>query len=168
MLVWLMKIINFLCQMKINIISVGKFDNMGYQVAFENYLKRIKLFKVELKEINLKFSKNHEINKIKQQEQEAILQYCKPNSANILLDENGKNFSSVQFASYLQRHLMLTSELNFIIGGAFGVSDYLKQNTNFVWSLSLLTLPHLLVRVLLCEQIFRAQTIINNHPYHKA
>ena len=88
MLVWLMKIINFLCQMKINIISVGKFDNMGYQVAFENYLKRIKLFKVELKEINLKFSKNHEINKIKQQEQEAILQYCKPNSANILLDEN--------------------------------------------------------------------------------
>lgn len=165
--VLLMKIINLLCQMKINIISVGKFDDMGYQIAFENYLKRIKLFKVELKEINIKFSKNHEINKIKKQEQEAILQYCKPNSANILLDETGKMLSSMQFSSYLQQQLILTSELNFIIGGAFGVHDYLKQKTNLVWSLSLLTLPHLLVRVLLCEQIFRAQTIINNHPYHK-
>ncbi len=167
MLVWLMKIINFLCQMKINIISVGKFDDMGYQIAFENYLKRIKLFKVELKEINIKFSKNHEISKIKQQEQEAILQYCKPNSANILLDEAGKMLSSVQFSNYLQQQLMFVSELNFIIGGAFGVSDYLKQKSNIIWSLSLLTLPHLLVRTLLCEQIFRAQTIINNHPYHK-
>ncbi len=161
------KIINFLCQMKINIITVGKFDDMGYQIAFENYLKRIKLYKVELKEINLKFSKNHEIAKIKQQEQEAILQYCKPHSTNILLDETGKALSSKQFANYLQQQMMLTSELNFIIGGAFGVSDYLKQNTSLIWSLSLLTLPHLLVRTLLCEQIFRAQTIINNHPYHK-
>ena len=162
-----MKIINFLCQMKINIISVGKFDDMGYQIAFENYLKRIKLFKVELKEINLKFSKNHEIAKIKQQEQEAILHHCKPNSTNILLDEAGKTLSSKQFANYLQQQMMFSCELNFIIGGAFGVSDYLKQNTSLTWSLSLLTLPHLLVRTLLCEQIFRAQTIINNHPYHK-
>ena len=64
--------------MKINIISVGKFDDMGYQISFENYLKRIKLFKVELKEINIKFSKNYEISKIKQQEQAVILQHCKP------------------------------------------------------------------------------------------
>jgi 23S rRNA (pseudouridine1915-N3)-methyltransferase len=153
--------------MKINIISVGKFDDMGYQIAFENYLKRIKLFKVELKEINIKFSKNHEISKIKQQEQEAILQYCKPNSANILLDEAGKMLSSMQFSHYLQQQMMFISELNFIIGGAFGVSDYLKQKSSIIWSLSLLTLPHLLVRTLLCEQIFRAQTIIHNHPYHK-
>lgn len=153
--------------MKINIISVGKFDDMGYQISFENYLKRIKLFKVELKEINIKFSKNYEISKIKQQEQAVILQHCKPNSVNILLDEAGKMLSSMQFSDYLQQQLMAVSELNFIIGGAFGLSDYLKQKTNFVWSLSLLTLPHLLVRVLLCEQIFRAQTIISNHPYHK-
>jgi 23S rRNA (pseudouridine1915-N3)-methyltransferase len=151
--------------MKINIVSVGKFDDLGYQVPFYKYLQRINFCKLELKEINLKFSKGFEIEKIKQQECEAIIKLCKSQHCNILLDEHGKQLTSIAFANYLQE--LSSKEINFIIGGAYGVTTELKRQCHIMLSLSNLTLPHLMARALLCEQIFRAQTIINNHPYHK-
>lgn len=89
-------------------------------------------------------------------------------SHKILLDENGKIFSSVSFANALRLHRDKgTPEIIFFIGGATGVSPKLKQNFDEVLSIGKMVWPHLLVRVLLMEQLYRASTILAGLPYHK-
>lgn len=82
----------------------------------------------------------------------------------ILLDETGKNLSSPELATILEQQ---SSEVVWlVIGGAYGVSDELKQRANLIWSLSRLVFPHQIVRLILAEQLYRAQCIIGHHPYH--
>jgi 23S rRNA (pseudouridine1915-N3)-methyltransferase len=153
--------------MKITIISLGKFDKPFYIQYFENYKKRLK-WQVDLIELDLKNSNNLEPQKIKDQEAKLIEKHIKNFSKIIALDENGKQFSSIELAKNLENiGLEGSSNIAFIIGGAFGLSQDIKKKADILMSLSKLTFPHLMVRIILIEQIYRASTIIYNHPYHK-
>lgn len=153
--------------MRIKILSIGKFENSPHKIVFENYLKRLK-WKVELRELELKNSQNMSAQKIKEGEGELILKALKPNSKIILLDENGKQFSSRAFAKLISDSALNgDSDLTFVIGGSDGLSKSLLEKSHLKISLSLMTFPHLMVRAILAEQIYRAQTIIEGHPYHR-
>ena len=84
----------------------------------------------------------------------------------ILLDERGRNLSSPELSEILSQQFVNSREVVIIIGGAFGVSEEIRQKTNLVWSLSRLVFPHQFVRAILTEQIYRAQEIYNGGKYH--
>lgn len=84
----------------------------------------------------------------------------------VLLDERGSNLSSPELAQTLQRGFEAGKQVTFIIGGAYGVDDRVRQRAELVWSLSRLVFPHQLVRLLLAEQVYRAQEIVGGRPYH--
>ncbi len=100
-------------------------------------------------------------------EAEKIQKKMKPGAHAIVLDEKGIQWSSTDLAWELQQLMNGSStEINFILGGAYGLAVELKENAKQRWSLSKLTLPHRLARVLTLEQIYRALTILRNVPYH--
>jgi len=104
---------------------------------------------------------------LKEDEGKRVLGLLQPNDQLILLDERGKNIASPDLARLIEKHAQqATKNLIFLIGGAYGVSDAVKKRANFVWSLSNLVFPHMLVRLLLAEQLYRACTIIRNEKYH--
>ena len=153
--------------MKITILSIGKFDKSPFRELFEYYLKRLK-WKIELREIEFKNTKSFEESKIKQEEGVLLLKNLHNFSKIIVLDERGKQFSSPEFANILENfNVSGDSNIAFIIGGAFGLSEEVKNKADILLSISKMTLPHLMVRGFLIEQIYRASTIISNHPYHK-
>lgn len=153
--------------MKITIISIGKFDNSPHRLAFENYLKRMK-WDVELKEFDLKNAHNLSVDKIKEGEGKLILKAIKSGSLAIILDEKGKEFTSQNFAKLIADFsLHGNSHLTFIIGGANGLSSEVLGKADLKIALGLMTFPHLMVRSMLMEQLYRAQSIIAGHPYHK-
>ena len=104
---------------------------------------------------------------LKNKESELILSQLKKEDYLVLLDERGKQITSVQLADFLQKRAN-ESEKNiiFLIGGAFGVAETITKRANFTWSLSPLVFPHQIVRLLLAEQIYRACSINRNEKYH--
>lgn len=152
--------------MKITILSIGKFRNQDpSRELFLEYQKRLN-WKVELKELELKGNIQGEALKIK--EGELLLSKVPNNSKIIALDEKGKMFSSPEFATVIKNYgNQGSSDLTFIIGGADGLSNELKQKADLMLSLGKMTFPHLMIRSFLIEQIYRANTIINGHPYHR-
>lgn len=104
-----------------------------------------------------------------QAEEAAFLQSCiAPHAKTIVLDERGKNISSPELANILEKWMAAgTSEICFLIGGADGHLEETRQKADLILSFGKLTLPHILMRAVLVEQIYRAETIINHHPYHR-
>ena len=153
--------------MKISIISIGKFENSPIKAVFENYMKRIK-WKVELKELELKNAQNLSSQELKNREAALILKEIKPGSKLIILDEKGGEYKSRDFAKMLSNLAVQgESHFTFVIGGSDGLADEILKMPAIKLSLGLMTFPHLLVRAMLLEQIYRAQTIIEGHPYHR-
>lgn len=153
--------------MKITIISIGKFENSPHKEVFQNYLKRMK-WNVELKELELRNSKNLPVEKLKEEEAKIIAKAIKLGSVVIALDEKGKEFTSQNFAKLLADFsLHGNSHLTFIIGGACGLAPGILQKAQLKIALGLMTFPHLMVRAILLEQLYRAESIIAGHPYHK-
>lgn len=153
--------------MHISIISIGKFENNPQKAVFENYLKRLK-WKIDLRELDLKNSNNLTVEKIKTGEAELILKALKPSSKIIALDEKGKAFSSRDFAKLISDFAVQgNSDLSFVIGGANGLAESLLKKADLKLSLSAMTFPHLMARVILLEQLYRAQSILSGHPYHR-
>ncbi|RXK87157.1 23S rRNA (pseudouridine(1915)-N(3))-methyltransferase RlmH [Filimonas effusa] len=104
---------------------------------------------------------------LKKQEAASILQLLQPDDQLILLDERGKQLSSPELARLIQQKANESSRrLIFLIGGAFGVDEQVTHRANHVWSLSKLVFPHMLVRLILSEQVYRACTILRNEKYH--
>jgi 23S rRNA (pseudouridine1915-N3)-methyltransferase len=85
----------------------------------------------------------------------------------IACDERGQEISTLQLAEKLSNWQSLGKDVSVVIGGADGLHASIKQAAGFIWGLSKLTLPHAFVRVLLCEQLYRAHTVNSNHPYHR-
>ncbi len=102
----------------------------------------------------------------RQEESERILARINGNSYVVLLDEVGKNISSLQLADLISAQFIHSRSITIIIGGAYGVTDELRARAAFVWSLSGLVFPHQLVRLLLIEQVYRAQEIAAGGKYH--
>lgn len=102
----------------------------------------------------------------RQEESDRILSRLNDNDYVILLDETGQNVNSIELSKLLRAPIDNSKQLILVIGGAYGVDSSIHKRSNFIWSLSKLVFPHQLVRLILTEQIYRAQEISNNKPYH--
>jgi 23S rRNA (pseudouridine1915-N3)-methyltransferase len=155
--------------MQIDLIAVGKRMPAWIEAGFKEYAKRLpKNINFNLIEINPAIrSKNNNTENFKLKEEENINGSLSQSSIIIALDEHGKSISSQSLADQLQTWNDDNQHINLIIGGADGLSDGIKNKANQLWSLSEMTLPHGLVRVMVVEQLYRAWTITQNHPYHR-
>lgn len=152
--------------MKISIWSVGKNHEAYIKDGISEFTKRIShYYPIDWQLITP--SKAAQSNSIKKEEAQNILKQLAPNDVLILLDETGKMINSPGLANLIQQKAnQSTQKLIFLIGGAYGVNDEIKKRANFTWSLSQLVFPHMLVRLLLAEQIYRACSILANEKYH--
>lgn len=143
----------------ITILAVGKKTDRNLIDAIEGYQKRLdKPF--DVKWVLIPYSAK-DGNEARQDESERLLQHIKPGDKVILLDERGKQLTSPDFSAELAK-----DNYTVVIGGAYGVNDELRQRANLIISLSQMIFPHQLVRLILMEQIYRAQCIYHHHPYH--
>jgi len=155
--------------MNIKLLAIGKTDDKNLQTLIEQYQKRLSFYvKFDLEIISdIKKAKNLSEAQQKEKEGELILSKITPTDQLILLDENGKSFSSVGFSDYLQKKMNSgVKALVFVIGGPYGFSDAVYQKANGKVSLSEMTFSHQMVRLFVVEQIYRAFTILRNEPYH--
>ncbi len=158
--------------MKIKIYSIGKIKEQYLKDGINEYLKRISSYSnIEIIEVNDSKVKDNpnssDIEKAKNEEGERVLKLLK-NDYLIGLDLNKKEQTSEEFAEFLQSKLVEGgSNVSFVIGGSYGLSDELKKRCNTSISLSKLTFLHQMTRLILLEQIYRAFKILNNETYHK-
>ncbi len=155
--------------MKIKLLVIGKTDDRYIAEGVKKYLGRMKYYiPFEYTELpDIKNSKNLTQERQKILEGELLLKNIQPGDHVVLLDEKGKNFTSREFASYIEKRMISgIKRVVFIIGGPFGFSDDIYSVANDKISLSKMTFSHQLVRVIFFEQIYRAMTIIRNEPYH--
>jgi 23S rRNA (pseudouridine1915-N3)-methyltransferase len=155
--------------MKISFWSVGKTNEAYVKQGVEEFTRRIsKYFKVEWTIIPM--PKNAGMMSemdLKKKEGEMILGRLEKTDYLVALDERGKQLNSVGLANFLQaRANESVKNLVFVIGGAFGLDESVLKRADYKWSLSALTFPHQLVRLILAEQLYRAYTIMKNEKYH--
>ena len=155
--------------MKISFWSIGKANEPYIRQGVEEFTRRISnYFKVEWNIIPV--PKNAGMMSemdLKKKEGEMILDWLDKNDYLVALDEKGKQLSSVDLADFLQaRANESVKKLVFVIGGAFGLDEAVLKRADHKWSLSQLTFPHQLVRLILAEQVYRACTILRNEKYH--
>jgi 23S rRNA (pseudouridine1915-N3)-methyltransferase len=156
-------------EMNIKLLAIGKTDNKALQQLIDDYTKRLSFYvKFELEIIpDIKNVKNLSEAQQKEKEGELILSKLSPTDQLILLDENGKNFSSVGFSEELQKKMNSgIKTLVFVIGGPYGFSQEVYSKAQGKVSLSLMTFSHQMVRLFFIEQVYRAFTILRNEPYH--
>lgn len=155
--------------MTIKLLAIGKTDSKPLNLLIDEYIKRLGFYvKFDLEIIpDIKNAKNLSESQQKQKEGELILSKTKPTDVLILLDENGKQFSSEGFSNYLQKHMNSgIKQLVFVIGGPYGFSDEVYQKANGKISLSKMTFSHQMIRLFFIEQLYRGFTILRNEPYH--
>lgn len=146
--------------MKILILTVGKEKNEFLQDAIANYTLRILRY-VPMEWVSIP----HDTTKEK--EGEKILQSLKKEDYLVLLDERGKDLKSEHLAELVETRMIDgVKRLVFLIGGAYGVSDKIHARANYTWKLSSLVFPHVIVRLIVVEQLYRAMTILRGEQYH--
>lgn len=147
--------------MKFIFISVGKKNDSDIVDAVLDYTKRIeRYFKVEWKIIP---------TSDKEKEGENILKLIQSDDFVIVLDEVGRELNTIELSAFVEKRMLASdSRIVFIIGGAYGMHDPILHRANFTWSLSKLTFPHQLVRLLLVEALYRAISVLKKEPYHHA
>ncbi len=150
--------------MSISVLAVGKKHESWVAEGIQRYTKRLrKPYDLSWKLLAHSAKEN---DAARQEESARILAALKPGQHVMLLDERGSNISSPALASHLQRQFVSGRSVVMVIGGAYGVSAELQARADFTWSLSKLVFPHQLVRLILAEQIYRAQEISAGRPYH--
>ena len=155
--------------MNIRLIAIGKTDNKDLQSLINDYTKRLSFYvKFDLEIIpDIKNVKNLSEAQQKEKEGELILAKIGPTDQLILLDENGKTYSSAGFSDYLQKKMNAgIKTLVFVIGGPYGFSETVYQKAQGKVSLSEMTFSHQMVRLFVIEQMYRGFTILKNEPYH--
>ena len=155
--------------MKIHLIAIGQRMPNWVNDAFDDYAKRLPAdYELILKALPAeKRSKTANTQNIMEKESEALLAACPSDSHCIALDRQGKSVDTQSLASALQAWHDESQNIALLIGGPEGISRRCLEQSNTIWSLSKLTLPHPLVRVLLAKQIYRAFSILSHHPYHR-
>ncbi len=155
--------------MKIELWVIGKtaFDYLDEGIAIYNKrLERYIPFQIMVFP-DVKNAKNMSPDILKQKEGELFLSKLNKDDALFLLDERGKQYSSVEFSNFLDKKMQIsTKKLIFVIGGAFGFSDEVYQRANGQISLSKMTFSHQMIRLFAVEQVYRAMTILKGEPYH--
>lgn len=155
--------------MKIILLVVGKTNDSWAKTAIAEYEKRLKHYLPFVIEVipDLKSTKSMTEEQVKARESEFILEWNKPGDLMVLLDEKGNQYSSENFAGYLQKKMNSgIKNLIFVVGGPYGFSDSVYSACRETISLSKMTFSHQMVRVFFVEQIYRAMTILSGEPYH--
>jgi 23S rRNA (pseudouridine1915-N3)-methyltransferase len=155
--------------MKIRLLSVGKVHESYVKTGIDDFTQRInKYFKAEWVIIpTVKNAASLSEIELKKAEATSILSHIEKEDFLILLDERGKLLSSPQLAQFIQQRANESNkQLVFFIGGAFGVDASITNRAQFIWSFSPLVFPHMLARLILSEQLYRACSIIRNEKYH--
>lgn len=155
--------------MKTCLLVIGKTDATYIREGIEEYEKRLKRYiPYEMKVLpDVKMGKNRNESLQKEKEGEMILEQLLPADVVVLLDEKGRQYTSVEFSEYLaQKMLGGVKRLVFVVGGPYGFADAVYQRGNEKISLSKMTFSHQMVRMIFAEQIYRAMTILKGEPYH--
>ncbi len=149
---------------KINLVCMGFLKENYWKAAVDEYAKRLSRF-CTLKIVEIEETVNQNITLALEKDAKKISPYLK--GYVVVLDVLGKELTSPQLASKLDKLSQTTSEITFVIGASNGLSEKIKSVADERMSFSLLTFPHQLMRVIFLEQLYRAYTIINNIAYHK-
>ncbi len=155
--------------MKIKLLVVGKTDDKRIQSLIDDYTNRLKHYiPFDLEVIpDIKNVKKLSMDQQKTKEGELILSKVSPSDRLILLDEKGKEFSSMNFSKYIQKHMNSgVKQVIFVVGGPYGFSKEVYSKAQGKISLSQMTFSHQMIRLFFVEQIYRAFTILKNEPYH--
>ena len=138
--------------------------------AYQEYAKRLRGgVELRLKEIPAgKRSGNADVGRIRREEGERMLQAIPRDCRVVALEVEGRNWSTEQLAGRMEKWMGAGGDVALLVGGPEGLSPACRERADELWSLSALTFPHPLVRVILSEQLYRAWSVINNHPYHRA
>jgi 23S rRNA (pseudouridine1915-N3)-methyltransferase len=154
---------------QLTVAAVGQRMPGWVQTAWQEYARRFpRGLSLTLKEIPLaKRSKNADTASLRQAEGVALLDAVPRGHRVIALDERGKQWSTMELSQHLQNWMREEHGACFLIGGPDGLPDHCREQAQNVWALGRLTLPHPLVRAVLAEQLYRAWTITQNHPYHR-
>ncbi|CAM4365720.1 23S rRNA (pseudouridine(1915)-N(3))-methyltransferase RlmH [Gillisia limnaea] len=155
--------------MTIKLLGIGKTDDPALQNLTEVYIKRLVFYnRFEFELIpDIKNAKNLDENQQKQKEGELLLNKIAASDFVVLLDENGKQYSSEAFSEFIQKRLNSgLKQLVFIIGGPYGFSEDVYKRADAKISLSKMTFSHQMIRLFFVEQLYRAFTILKNEPYH--
>ena len=144
--------------MKLRFIFLGKKNTSFLDSLITEYLKRLnKYVKAEYVFIDEK-------NNIKLEQK--IIKQVKPRDYMIVLDEKGQTFNTVEYAKFLKKRIINSSSIIFIVGDAYSVPKSIFTHANTIFSLSKMTFPHMIARLIILEQTYRSFCILNNHPYH--
>jgi 23S rRNA (pseudouridine1915-N3)-methyltransferase len=156
--------------MKLRLICVGQKMPDWVSTGYNEYARRMPPeLPLELTEIAMAHrGKNPDIPRLMQRESDAILASVAPRDRVIALEVGGRPWSTEKLASQLESWQQDGQDVCFLVGGPDGLADACRQRADQQWSLSPLTLPHPLVRIVLAEQLYRAWSITCNHPYHRA
>jgi len=155
--------------MKIKLLSIGKTDNKQLIKLIDEYQNRLKHYiKFDMEIIpDIKYIKKISIIQQKKMEGELILSKLKNTDQMILLDDKGKDFTSIQFSKYLQKKMNSgIKQLVLVVGGPYGFSEAVYEKAIDKVSLSKMTFSHQMVRLFIVEQLYRGYTILKNEPYH--
>ena len=159
--------------MKLHILAIGHKPPAWVAAGFEDYVRRMpREARIELTEIkpvprSSQTQSSASISRILAEEKSRILAAMPPGCVRIALDERGKQLTTADLARKLTVWMQGGRDVAFMIGSADGLDQELKMNADLLLGLSVMTLPHAMVRVLLAEQLYRATSMIQNHPYHR-
>lgn len=155
--------------MKLNLIAVGTKPPEWVKTGFEEYNKRLpREYKIQLNQIAAeKRSKAKAVPQLVEKEGLKMLDLINGGTRVIALDVKGVQWTTHQLAEKMDGWNMDSENIVFMVGGADGLSTACRERANLCWSLSNLTFPHFLVRVLIAEQVYRGWSLLNNHPYHR-
>lgn len=155
--------------MRIRLVAVGTKMPHWVEQGWQEYIKRMPSeLAIELVEIPLNTrGKNADIKRLMKQEGAAMLSRVQPSDRVITLEVQGKAWSTEQLAERVAAWQLDARDINLMVGGPEGLAPEVCLRSDEKWSLSALTLPHPLVRILVAEQLYRASTILAGHPYHK-
>ncbi len=156
--------------MKINLVAVGNKMPGWVTEGYEEYSKRMpRECELKLTEITpARRSKNAQPEQWKKEESQRILASIPDNHHVVALEVTGKHWSTEDLSLQMQQWLTDGRDVSLMIGGPDGLDSSCLQRSDQKWSLSAMTLPHPLVRIVLAEQLYRAWTILQNHPYHRS
>jgi len=155
--------------MKITLLTVGKSTNSHLIKLQEEYQNRLKFYiPFEMVVVpELKNTKNLSINEQLEKEADLIIKQLETSDEVVLLDEKGKQFTSVGFSDFIAKKMLASHKrMVFVVGGPYGFSDRIYHRANGKISLSAMTFSHQMIRVIFVEQLYRAMTILKGEPYH--
>jgi 23S rRNA (pseudouridine1915-N3)-methyltransferase len=156
--------------MMLRVAAIGQRMPQGVDTAWREYARRFPgNLNLELRELPMeRRGKNPDIARLREREGEALMAAVPAGAMPVALDIGGRQWSTTKLASNLERWMSEGRDACFLIGGPDGLSQAGTDRAESSWSLGPLTLPHPLVRVIVAEQLYRAWTILSNHPYHRA